>query len=451
VIDSIVPREREEVGSYLCSTATAEPGRRSITMVGRDGQEREVLLHHTPMELGGKLLLIGIVEDVTENRRVRREAVALAQSAASLAINRSLDATLDALAQSVVETTSAVACGVYLLERDGNLRTAGTFGLPRGYAAAADAAQKRGAPRAAIRAIEAHATVIDEDVISRRLADERFAPLHDLIRGEPWSVIVSLPLMHHDTAIGALNAYYPSGQRPPEIDMSFLRAMADQATSAVDYARLLGASRDKVALEERQRLARDLHDSVSQAVYGIALGARSAQELLAKDPSQLREPLEYILRLSEAALAEMRALIFELRPEALEREGLTGALKHHTAVLRSRYGIAVDESLAGEPTMSWESKQALYRIAQEALHNAGRHARATRVRIALSQDGASIRLEVSDNGVGFDTGSEHPGHFGLNTMRERATELGGSLEIDSRPEAGTTVLAIIPASRSSAR
>jgi PAS domain S-box-containing protein len=445
VIDSIVPREREEVGSYLCSTATAEPGRRSVTMLGRDGQEREVLLHHTPMELGGKLLLIGIVEDVTENRRVRREAVALAQSAASLAINRSLDATLNALAQSVVETTSAVACGVYLLERDGNLRTAGTFGLPRGYAAAADAAQKRGAPRAAIRAIEARATVIDEDVISRRLADPRFAPLHDLIRDEPWSVIVSLPIMHHDAAIGALNAYYPSGQRPPEIDMSFLRAMADQATSAVDYGRLLRASREKVALEERQRLARDLHDSVSQAVYGIALGARSAKELLSKDPAQVHEPLEYVLRLSEAALAEMRALIFELRPEALEREGLTGALKHHTAVLRARHGIAVEESFAAEPAMSWESKQALYRIAQEALHNAGRHARATQVRIGLTQDDTQIGLEVWDNGVGFDPESEHPGHFGLNTMRERATELGGSLEIESRPQAGTRVRASIPA------
>jgi PAS domain S-box-containing protein len=447
VIDSIVPREREEVGSYLCSTATAAPGRRSITMLGQAG-EREVLLHHTPMALGGKLLLIGIVEDVTETRRVRREAVALAQSAASLGINRSLDATLEALAQSVVETTSAIACGVYLLEPDGNLRTAGTFGLPRGYAAAADAAQRRGAPRAAIRAMEAHATVIDEDVVSRRLADQRFAPLHDLIREVPWSVIVSLPLMHHDAAIGALNAYYPSSQRPPELDMSFLRAMADQATSAVDYARLLRASRDKVALEERQRLARDLHDSVSQAVYGIALGARSAQELLAHDPAQLREPLDYIVRLSEAALAEMRALIFELRPEALEREGLIGALKHHTAVLRSRHGIAVEEVIAGEPTMSWESKQALYRIAQEALHNAGRHARATRVRVALNEDDAEIRLEVWDNGVGFDSQSEHPGHFGLNTMRERATELGGRLEIESRPEAGTKIRASIPRSRS---
>jgi PAS domain S-box-containing protein len=446
LLDSVVRRERDEVTSYLRSTATDQPGRRSMTMLRRNGQEREVLLHHKRLELGGQLLLTGIVEDVTETRRVRREAVALAQSAASLAINRSLDATLDALAQSVVETTSAVACGVYLLEGDGNnLRTAGTFGLPRGYAAAADAAQKRGAPRTAIRAIEARATVIDEDVISRRLADPRFAPLHDLIRDATWSSIVSLPLMHHGVPIGVLNAYYPSGQRPPEIDMSFLRAMADQATSAVDYGRLLAASRDKVALEERQRLARDLHDSVSQAVYGIALGARSAMELLSKDPAQVREPLEYVLRLSEAALAEMRALIFELRPEALEREGLTGALKHHTAVLRARHGIAVDESFAAEPTMSWESKQALYRIAQEALHNAGRHARATRVRIVLGEDDARIRLEVWDNGVGFDTESEHPGHFGLNTMRERANELGGSLEIESRPQAGTIVRAIIPA------
>src|SRR3989442_10332938 len=111
VLDSIVPREREEVGSYLCSTATAEPGRRSVTMLGRDGQEREVVLHHTPMALGGKLLLIGIVEDVTENRRVRREAVALAQAAASLEINRSLHCTPKSPAQSVVETTSAGACG----------------------------------------------------------------------------------------------------------------------------------------------------------------------------------------------------------------------------------------------------------------------------------------------------------------------------------------------------
>jgi signal transduction histidine kinase len=255
-----------------------------------------------------------------------------------------------------------------------------------------------------------------------------------------------MPLMNQGKAVGSLNAYYPAGGRPPEIELAFLRSMAYHAASAAEYARLLRTSREKVALEERQRLARDLHDSVSQAVFGIALAARSAQELLGKDPARVQEPLEYLLRLSEAALAEMRALIFELRPEALAREGLTGALKHHTAALRARHGIAVEESLGVEPMLTFESKQALYRIAQEALHNAARHARATRVVIALSQVNSSIRLEVSDDGVGFDSLASHPGHFGLNTMRERATELGGTLEIESQVTVGTTVRAIVPVS-----
>jgi PAS domain S-box-containing protein len=445
--DSLVPRERDEVTSYLRDAVPHQPGRRSMRVLRPDGLEREVIFSHTIFEFGQQLLLAGVLEDVTETRRVRREAVALAEAAAGLALTRSLEATLDALAESVVETTSAVACGVYLLQADGGLRTAGTFGLPKGYVEAIDAASRRGAPRDALKAIEARATIIEQGVVKRRLADPRFSPVHDLIRNEPWDIVVALPLMQQDKAVGALNAYFRSGAPPPEIEMSFLRAMADQAASAVDHARLLQASREKVALEERQRLARDLHDSVSQAVYGIALGARSAQELLAKDPALVREPLEYVLRLSEAALAEMRALIFELRPEALAREGLTGALKHHTAALRARHGIMVDELLAAEPEMSWESKQGLYRIAQEALHNAGRHARAKRVGISLSQHDSQIRLEVWDDGVGFELGEGLPGHFGLNTMRERATELGGRLEIESKPQAGTRVKAIIPVSR----
>jgi len=301
--DCIVPRERDEITSYLRSGIPHEPARRSMRVLRPDGLERDVIFSHTTFEFGKQLLWAGVVEDVTETRRVRREAVALAEAAASLAATRSLDATLDALAQSVVETTSAVACGVYLLQEDGGLRTAGTFGLPKGYVEAIDAAGRLGAPRDAIRAIEAKATVIDADVIRRRLADPRFAPVHHLIRDEPWDIVVALPLIHQNNPIGALNAYFPSGRPPPEIEMSFLRAMADQAASAVEYARLLQASREKVALEERQRLARDLHDSVSQAVYGIALGARSAQELLSEEPAQLREPLEYILRLWQKRLS----------------------------------------------------------------------------------------------------------------------------------------------------
>ena len=97
--------------------------------------------------------------------------------------------------------------------------------------------------------------------------------------------------------------------------------------------------------------------------------------------------------------------------------------------------------------MSWESKEALYRIAQEALHNVGRHARATEVRLVLSQVDSQVRLEIHDNGVGFDAGRALPGHFGLNTMRERATGLGGTLDIESHPGEGTIVRAIIPANQ----
>jgi PAS domain S-box-containing protein len=442
--EALVEGERDEMTAYLCSHAPLEAGRRGLTVLRPNGERREVQFSHMNFESGGELLLAGVFHDATENRRVQRQAIAISHSAASLAVSRSLTATLDALARSVVEATSAKACGVYLLDADGGLRTAGTFGLPEGYAAAADAASSLGAPRTGHRAIETKAMAIDEAINSVRLADPRWAPVHDLIRNVPWDIVVSVPLIHQDEAVGALSAYYPADHRPPEIEMAFLQSMAYHAASAAEYARLLGASREKVALEERQRLARDLHDSVSQAVFGIALAARSAQELLAKDPALVQEPLEYLLRLSEAALAEMRALIFELRPEALAREGLTGALKHHTAALRARHGIKVEESLAEEPVLSFDIKQGLYRIAQEAMHNAARHARAKRVSIALNQVDSHIRLEVSDDGVGFDSLESQRGHFGLNTMRERASELGGTLEIDSRSGVGTTVRAVIP-------
>src|SRR4030088_2647804 len=218
LVDSVVRRERDEVTSYLGSVATEQPGRRSMTMLRRNGQEREVVLHHTRLELGGQLLLTAIVEDVTKTRRVRREAAARAQTSASPAITRSLDAPLDAMAQSVVETTSAVACGVYLLEVDGNnLRTAGTFGLPRGYAAAADAAQKRGAPRTLLRAIKSRRWSDARESVSRPLADPGFAPPHYLNREVPGVVQLRIALIPPEGGDRPPNALYSSGQRPPEI------------------------------------------------------------------------------------------------------------------------------------------------------------------------------------------------------------------------------------------
>ena len=193
------------------------------------------------------------------------------------------------------------------------------------------------------------------------------------------------------------------------------------------------------ALEERQRLARELHDSVSQALYGIALGARTAQTQLERDPAKLTEPLDYILSLAEAGLSEMRALIFELRPESLHNEGLVAALTKQTDALRARYKLDLVTHFDPEPDLPLEAKEALYRIAQEALHNVAKHAHATRVELSLHDNEGELVLEIRDNGKGFDTTREYPGHLGLRSMPERAAQIGGRFHIESAPGAGTTI------------
>jgi signal transduction histidine kinase len=237
--------------------------------------------------------------------------------------------------------------------------------------------------------------------------------------------------------------FLPEGE-PGEDEKAFLKAIADQTAVAVENARLFAEARDKAALEERQRLARELHDSVSQALYGIALGAKTARTLLMRAPDQAAEPLDYVLSLSEAGMAEMRALIFELRPESLETEGLVAALEKQAAALEARHEVEVEAILCSEPTVSLETKEAIYRIAQEATHNTVKHARATKVKIRMECDPEWITLDVSDDGGGFDLQGDFPGHLGLRSMRERAARLGGTLEIESAPGSETRVHARIP-------
>jgi signal transduction histidine kinase len=151
------------------------------------------------------------------------------------------------------------------------------------------------------------------------------------------------------------------------------------------------------------------------------------------------EWLEYVLSLAEVGLTEMRALIFELRPESLETEGLVGALEQQAAALRARHEIVVHETLGEEPNLPLETKEALYRIAQEALHNTVKHARASRVELKLECDTQGVGLEISDDGAGFDPSEDFSGHLGLKSMRERATRLGGTLRVKSAPGQGTSI------------
>ena len=219
---------------------------------------------------------------------------------------------------------------------------------------------------------------------------------------------------------------------------------AQQAAVAIENARLYEETRGKAALEERQKLARELHDSVSQALYGIALNASAADELFDVAPERARGLVGDVLRLAEAGLTEMRALIFELRPESLEQEGLVGALEKQAAALQARHGLQVRLSLGSEPEVPAATKEALYRLAQEALHNAAKHARARTLDVVLEVTNGAVDLLVADDGRGFDPDGDFPGHLGLRSMRERTAAVGGTLEIASAPGAGTRLSVRVP-------
>lgn len=255
---------------------------------------------------------------------------------------------------------------------------------------------------------------------------------------------MGVPLIVKDQAIGMLRLSYTEPNYFTPRHAQLVLAIANQAAVAIENARLYERAQQAAALEERQRLARELHDSVSQALYGIVLGAHTALAMLDTDRTKLVEALNYVISLVGAAMTEMRALIFELRPESLQVEGLANALGKHAAALSARFGIEVDTELCEEPEVPLASKETLYRIAQEALQNAVKHARPTRLSLQLICESDSLVVQVSDDGIGFDPTASFPGHLGLRSMRERAARVGGTLEIESAPGRGTRLRASVP-------
>lgn len=252
---------------------------------------------------------------------------------------------------------------------------------------------------------------------------------------------IRLPIRAGDRLVGTFGLAYTREHEFSDEELRVLQALTDRAAVAIANAELYQRSQQVASLEERQRLARELHDSVSQALYGIALGAKTARTLLDRDAARAVEPMDYVLSLAEAGLAEMRALIFELRPESLQTEGLIAAIEKQVAATRARYGIAVVTDYCAEPDANLAVKEAFFRIAQEALHNTVKHARASEVQITLQFEGSLMSVSVTDNGLGFEPGGEFPGHLGLKSMRERIEKLGGTLSISSTPGSGTTIRA----------
>jgi signal transduction histidine kinase len=278
--------------------------------------------------------------------------------------------------------------------------------------------------------------------------DATRAPPHlvPIIEGEGIRSMIEIPVVSASgQPLGFFSVAYVTEHHFDLPEIRLLTALAERAAVAISNAELHERAQHVASLEERQRLARELHDSVSQALYGIALGARTARAQLEREPAKVAEPLDYILSLAEAGMAEMRALIFELRPESLETEGLAAAIRKQGEAAAARHGVVVEFELCEEPSIAISSKEALYRICQEAMTNVVKHAHASRISVSLELREGRVMLQVLDDGVGFDSGASFPGHLGLHSMRERAERVGGQAAIEANPGRGTRVLAWVPA------
>ena len=276
-------------------------------------------------------------------------------------------------------------------------------------------------------------------IVPEIATDPRLASRFNL---DPATAYVGVPIRARGQLLGVLGVFKEKDQHPFNMDeITLLTAIADHVGVVVESSRLRQLAEQAAVMAERSRLARNLHDSVTQLLYSSTLLAEVGGETARQ--GNLAQTNDYLAELGEIArqaLKEMRLLIYELRPPVLELEGLVGALQHRLDAVEGRAGVQTrllaDEALNLPDHVTEE----LYHIAQEALNNALKHAAATQITVQIYADGPCIELEITDNGIGFDpTAVAGLGGLGLTTMRERTAKLGGELSILSAPDQGTRV------------
>ncbi len=259
---------------------------------------------------------------------------------------------------------------------------------------------------------------------------------------------LGVPIVARDAVIGAFYLTQKEGADTfDDDDRQLIELLAAHAAIAITNARLYERSRELSILSERNRLALELHDAVSQKLFSLNLAAESAATLLDRSPAQAGDQIARVRDLARESLAELRSLILGLRPADLERDGLAGALRQEAMMLQQIHGIDVRLDLDGaEHAGSGPRDAEILRIAEEALHNAVRHSGADSVSVLLRGEEGTVTIEVADDGRGFDPDDPQlrSHHLGLTSMEERARDLGGSIALRSRPGAGTVVRLEVP-------
>ncbi len=271
------------------------------------------------------------------------------------------------------------------------------------------------------------------------------APLREFIASRRIQNTMLVPLVIRRTAIGLLAIATDQADRAFTSDQVLLaETIAGDVAGAIENARLLEQSQAAAVSEERSRLARELHDSVTQVLFSINLIAMGLGRLWKRNPEMGARSTDELQRLTRGALAEMRTLLRELRPQTIANTELSTLLKQLSDGLSARHDIPVDVEAGQVPNIPQEVHVALYRIAQEALSNVAKHAEASRVAVELVCHASAVQLTITDDGQGFDPESVPAEHMGLDIMRERADAIGADLKVASRPSGGTSVAILWP-------
>jgi PAS domain S-box-containing protein len=414
-----------------------------VPALTNSGQQITVELSLSPIEdtrVGGRYAL-AIIRDVTERTVLRtaaehrlREVEALYRADGVLHRSLRLDSVLQGLVDVATEILGADKTTVLVWdERHERLIPGATRGFrPESVARMSHALGEGITGRVAMAN---HPIAVEDATTDPRVA-------HHITDPEGIRSLLHVPIEVSGEVFGVFGINFCAPHIFTGDEERMLESLAHRAGLAIENARLYERAQQAATLEERQRLARELHDAVSQTLFAASLIAEALPSVWRVDIDSAERTLTELQRLTWGALAEMRTLLLELRPAALANTPLIDLLRQLGQAASGQADLQVEVRAVGQRILPIEAHVAFYRIAQEALNNIVKHAGATQVSMWLRLTRRGARLRVADNGRGFDTSAVPPGHLGLGIMHERAASIGASVTIESRSRGGSQVLLV---------
>jgi two-component system nitrate/nitrite sensor histidine kinase NarX len=452
-MDPVVFMLPESHALFIEQARTAQPGNvlESLTVHRRkNGSPFHVEERRSMIDYRGRQCLLSVIRDVsqriqTEKMLGEKIEAQMREQATLLAISHTLASTLEfqpgVILDQLREIIEYTYCGLFVLQ-DYTLVSLAMRGTPRLEASSPFRIHLQG-PETLAALFNGHRPIRIADTSSdnpqarflRSLLNDGASALLEGTLSWMW-----VPLAVKSRMIGGMGVAHAQRNHFTPQHANLALSVANQAALTMVNAELYKDAQTLAVMEERQNLARNLHDAINQSLFSAGLIAEVLPRLWEREPEEARRSLEDLRRLTRGALAEMRSLLVELRPAALTDTDLGDLLRLLGNAFTGRTNIPVAVTVTGEGMLPAEAQVALYRICQEALNNIAKHAKASQVEIDVLHEPGTLELYIRDDGRGFDTTEQmSPGHYGLSMMRERADTVGAMLTVTSQMSQGTEI------------